>query len=453
MKRILQVWAFCFLCFSFLDATGQTLNLLSTPSPLSINITFPNIQTWRHAKGARVYFVPRPELPMVDIRLVFDAGAARDILPGVAALTNSMLNQGTSRLSAIEIAEAFEQEGAQFQLSSFRDMALLGLRSLSESKHLWKSIELLQHILTDSIFPPADFERTRNQLLVAIAEGEESPLYQLERSFYQTLYHGHPYAQMPLGDKNIIKTIKREDILTFYKTHYVSTNLTIALVGALSRHQAETIVDKLLQHLPSGTKPTPLPPVPFPTQKTNVMIPFTSTQTHVMLGLPTVTRTNPDYFALSIANHILGGGGLVSVLHQALREKKGLTYTVDSMVIPMHQAGPFSVRFQSRNNEAKQAIQTVLEELQKFIATGPTEEQLLLAKNQLIGSLPFSMASNEALVEQLAMMGFYELKPDYLTQYYQAILNSHSKQVKEIFQKYVSLDTLALITVGNHTTH
>lgn len=445
MRRFLFVF---FLCFWTFSTNAQTFNLIDTPSPLATTITFPKIETWRRS-GAKIYFAARPELPMVDIRLVFDAGAARDPISGVAALTNSMLEAGTSQLSATQIAEAFEREGALLELSSFRDMAIIGLRSLNDPVHLNSAINTLSQILTGSTFPTGEFERSRNKLLTAIQQAEASLEYQLERAFYKALYKEHPYARPPWGDYDSVQKIGREAVISFYEAHYVATNLTIAVVGALTLKDAKALVEELLAYLPRGEKPKPLPPVPSSKQKEEVSVAFSSAQTHIALGLPTVTRRNQDYFILALANQILGGGGLVSILHNALREREGLTYAVESVVIPMNQSGPFMIRFQTRNHKAKHATQIVLKALQDFVATGPTQDQLQLAKSQLIGSMPFSLASNQALTGELAMIGFYDLSPDYLKQYHRTVLNATEEQVRAIFNQYISLEQLRLVTVGN----
>ena len=166
----------------------------------SVVRALPEIQSWTTEKGAKVLFVEAHELPMVDIRLVFDAGSARDgEQSGIASLTNALLGQGAAGLSADEIAQGFEQRGAKLGSGSERDMAWLSLRSLTESKLLQPSLDLFGQVLAEADFPEADFKREQQRTLIGLEYQKQKPKVIGRKAFYHDLYGDHPYASDPTG--------------------------------------------------------------------------------------------------------------------------------------------------------------------------------------------------------------------------------------------------------------
>ena len=200
----------------------------------------PKIETWTTANGARVYFVPAPELPMVDVRLVFDAGSAKDDgKDGVAQLTNGLLGEGAGELDADQIAARFEGLGAQFGHDAQRDMAIVSLRSLTEPSLLDPALATLNTVLTQPSFPADAFARERTRTLVALQSEKESPGGIASKAFFAALYPDHPYGTPPLGTEESVKALSREDVVNFYQRYYVARNATVAIVGALDRQGAE----------------------------------------------------------------------------------------------------------------------------------------------------------------------------------------------------------------------
>ncbi len=156
----------------------------------------PQIQHWLTDNGARVYYVPAPELPMVDINVTFAAGSARDDgHAGLAHMTSTLLDKGAAGLSADELATRIETLGAQLGTGSARDMAWVSLRSLSDADYLDPALKILGNILGKPDFKKADFERERNRTIVAIHSSDQSPSTVAEHAYYLSLYGSHPYAE------------------------------------------------------------------------------------------------------------------------------------------------------------------------------------------------------------------------------------------------------------------
>lgn len=409
----------------------------------------PTIEHWKTDNGARVYFAAAPELPMVDIQLVFDAGAAQDKdLPGIALLTNSMLSEGAGGLTADQIAAEFDDVGAQFGTSSQRDMALLSLRSLTEETALNQALTTFNTVLTKADFPVDAFERLQKQMLLGLQGEKQSPGAIATRAFYKALYQQHPYATMPAGNEEIVPHFTAKSLKKFYQKYYVARNATLVLVGAIDRKQAEAMADKILAGLAEGQMADPKPSVVDLEQEQNIVIDHPSTQTHLMMGHPGISRDDPDYFPLYVGNHILGGSGLVSQLSNEIREKRGLSYSVYSYFRPMHEKGPYQFGLQTRNDQAQQALEVMRATLKAFIINGPSEAELTAAKQNITGGFALRLDSNSKIANYLAMIGFYGLPLDYLTTFKDKVNQVTAEQVKEAFARRIKADKMVTVMVG-----
>ena len=408
-----------------------------------------DIQHWQTSQGARVYFVQTPSLPMADIRVAFDAGSARDEAQfGLAALTSALLDTGAGDWNADEIANRFDSVGAAFSAGVSEDLAWLSLRSLTEKALFDKALSTFQTVLTQPRFNEDDFQREKNRTLAGLKHREESPGALANLTFSKALYHDHPYAHPEEGMVETVAGFEVDDLKQFYKKYYVSANAIVVIVGDLQKSQAAEIAEKLIAGLPVGEKPAEIPVVSMPTQATNQHIEFPSTQTHVLSGLPGTHRKDPDYFALYVGNHILGGGSLVSRLFDEVREKRGLAYSASSQFMPLFREGPFIMSLQTRNDQTEQATKVMHETLAEFIKNGPTEAELTAAKKNITGGFALRTDNNSKLTEYVTMIGFYQQPLDYLQQFPTKVEKITAADIKDAFQRRVRAEWLQTVSVG-----
>lgn len=410
----------------------------------------PRIQHWQLDNGVRVYFVETHELPMVQIKWVFDAGSARDPAGrhGLAALTARMLQEGAGKRDADEVAAAFEDLGAEFGASADRDMAGVSLRSLADKAYLDPAVQVLREVVMAPTFPPASLERERQRALVALKEDAASPGRVVEKAFMKALYGDHPYATDPLGEAASLKAIRRQEITAHHARYYVGRNAVLAMVGDLSPRRARRLARRLAGDLPAGRPAPELPPVPDLAESRSRHIPFPSRQTHVRMGEPGMHRLDPDYFPLYVGNYVLGGGGLVSRLSEEVREQRGLSYSVYSYFLPMKQRGPFIVGLQTKNAQREQALKVVRRTLAGFIARGPTAKELKAAKSNLTGGFPLRIDSNRKIAAYLTVIGFYRLPLSYLQDFPGRVEAVTVEQVRDAFRRRVHPDRMVTVTVG-----
>ncbi|MEA3639887.1 MAG: pitrilysin family protein [Lamprobacter sp.] len=409
----------------------------------------PEIQTWQTPSGAEVLFVAADELPMVDLRVVFDAGSARDgDQPGLASLTSAMLTEGAGDFDADAIAERVEAVGAELGTGTDRDTSFARLRSLTEPDALEVGLETLIKVLSAPTFDADEFDRVRQNRLTSLRLAEQDPGTIGQKALYRAIFGDHPYASDPSGTPEAVAALTRDDLQAFHGRYYGAENATIAIVGALERAEAEVMATRISAELPSAGAPPPLPPVPALEQARVEEIAFPSSQTHLYLGQPGMRRGDPDYFALYLGNHILGGSGLVSLLMEEVREKRGLSYSVYSYFLPLAGKGPLVMGLQTQNAQAAKAQAVLLDTLRRFIEEGPTDEQLEAAVKNITGGFPLRIAGNGKIVSYLAVIGFYDLPLDYLEVFPERIRALTAEQIRDAFQRRVDPSRLAQVAVG-----
>lgn len=416
----------------------------------SLALATPNIQHWKTKNGTPVYYVHAPELPMLDLQIVFDAGSSRDgKLPGTAALLNGLLDQGADGLDADAISTAFESLGAIYGSDVGYDSASVKLRTLTDEKLLNKALANLQRVIAKPDFPEDALERQRARTLIGIRAKQQSPGALARDAFMNALYQSHPYANPNSGTEESVKAIKREDIVNFYQQYYVANNALIAMVGAIDRKQAESIAEKITTTLKQGKKAQSLNKVEDLQKSNTVFIEHPSQQTHILVGQPGLKRGDPDYFPLYVGNHVLGGGGMVSRLFEEIREKRGLSYSAYSYFSPMRFKGPFLAGLQTKTDQVDEALSVLMENINSFIDNGPTEEELIASKKNITGGFPLRLDSNSKILGYVVMIAYYGLPLDYLETFNANIEAVTIAQIKDAFKRRVTPDKLVTILVGS----
>ena len=407
-----------------------------------------NVQTWNTAEGAKVLFVEARELPMFDMRLTFAAGSSQDgDAPGLALLTNAMLNEGVAGKDVGAIAQGFEGLGADFGNGAYKDMAIASLRSLSDVDKRAPALKLFAEVVGKPTFPADSFARIKNQMLAGFEYQKQNPGKLASLELMNRLYGNHPYAHSSDGTAQSIPPITLGQLRDFHQKAYAAGNVVIALVGDLSRAEAEAVAAQVSADLPKGPA---LAKIEQPTDPKSSIghIEFPSKQTNLMLAQLGIDRDDPDYAALSLGNQILGGGGFGTRLMSEVREKRGLAYGVYSGFSPMQVRGPFMINLQTRAEMSEGTLKLVQDVLADYLKTGPTEKELADAKRELAGSFPLSTASNADIVGQLGAMGFYNLPLNYLEDFMQQSQSLTVEQVKAALNKHLSTDKLVIVSAG-----
>lgn len=410
----------------------------------------PRIQHWQAPSGAQVYFVEDHDLPMLDVTVNFPAGSGFDSAgtSGLAALTQGMLDHGADGLSEDDISRKLADIGADLGGNFDQDRAGVSLRALSSAAEREQALDILARLLQHPTFPENIVAREKDRTVAALKEAETKPEAIAQKDFVKAVYGDHPYGLQPTGEIATVQKLQRGDVEAFYRAHYGAKSAVVALMGDVTRAQAEAIAQQLTAQLPPGGAPTAVPPVTMQIKASEQRIEHPATQSHILIGAPGVSRTDKDYFTLYVGNYILGGGGFVSRLVRDVREDRGMAYSVYSYFIPLQQPGPFQIGLQTQKEQANEALAMVRATVTRFLKEGPTEKELQAAKDNIIGGFPLRIDSNKKIVEYLGMIGFYGLPLTYLDDFTGNIDKVTVAQVRDAFRRRVNPDALATVIVG-----
>ncbi|MCJ7800624.1 MAG: insulinase family protein [Polaromonas sp.] len=417
------------------------------------------VQHWTQASGAQVYLVESPAVAMLDVQVDFDAGSRRDppAQAGLAGMMAGMLDKGVQAsngapaLDENALGEAWADLGAQFGAGASADRLSFSLRSLTEPDLLDQAVALAARELAEPSFPESVWQRERQRMQAALQESYTRPASVIGRAFAPAVFGAHPYGQ-EMTEATLAR-ISTADLRAAHAAGVVACRARISLVGAVTRAQADALAARLLSRLPQVPCAS-LPPllqvadvVPL-TQPEEKRIPFDSAQAHVLIGQPGFKRDDSDYFALTVGNHILGGGGFVSRLTQEVREKRGLTYGVSSHFSPGLHAGSFTVGLQTRPDQAAQAVALVRQVVSDFVANGPTEAELQAAKDNLMGGFALRIDSNGKLLGNIAGIAWNNLPLDYLDTWTQQVNSVTAADIKAAFARKLQPEKMVTVILG-----
>ncbi|MCQ8897417.1 insulinase family protein [Limnobacter humi] len=412
------------------------------------------IETWKTDSGAKVMYMRAEALPILDLRIDFFAGNRADPANkvGLASATADMIGRGAEGLDENRIADGFADTGAVFGSAAGEDSAGLQLRTLTSEPEFSKSIALFKTVLQKPVFDAQVYAREQARSIAGLKEALTKPDTLAQRAFSQALYPQHPYGYVETEQS--IKAVSIEDIRQFYKTHYLGNAAVVSIVGNISRAQAEKLANELTATLPTGTLAEPAlgsanaAQLQAQMQGKTIQIDHPAAQSHILMGLPTLARGNPQYFDLLVANHVLGGGGFNSRLMNEIREKRGLAYSAYSYFMPSGDAGPFQAGVQTKREQTGQALELMRKTILDFITKGPSADELKAAKANLVGGFPLRVDSNSKLITNISMMGLYNLPLDYLDTWTANIDKVTVDSARKAFANAVKADKLVTVVVG-----
>lgn len=416
------------------------------------------IQTWTLDNGAKVFFVENRSIPILDISVDFDAGSRRDPVgkAGTAALTNAMLGRGLHQarlpdgalepaMTEAQLSDAFADIAAQRDSSAGADKAGAGLRTLASPAERNQAVRLLARLLAHPSFPEDFLVRDKARVIANLREALTQPEAIADRTFWETAYQGHPYGKVQTVES--VEAIQRDDLTAFHRRHYVANRAVIAMIGAISRTEADAIARELTRRLPQDQPLPALPAVPV-SSGADQRIPHPASQSHIVMGMPAVAYGDPDWFALTVGNYILGGGGFVSRMMQEVREKRGLAYGAYSYFAPMAQQGPFQVSLQTQKEQTNEALDVVNQVLSGYLKEGPTEKEIQAAKDNLIGGFALRIDNNRKILNHIAAIAYYGLPIDYLDTWTENVAKVTAADIQRAFNRKLAMERMSTIVVG-----
>lgn len=420
------------------------------------------IEHWTQPSGAQVYLVRSPAVALVDMEVDFDGGSRRDpaAKAGLAGMTASMSGKGVLRhasepaLDENGLDDAWADLGASFGAGASLDRMSFTLRSLSDSAILLPAARLAARQIGEPAYPVAVWDQERQRSIAALKEADTRPATLAGKTYTKAVYGGHPYGQFPTAAS--LGAITVADMRAFHDRVLRPCTAKVSIVGDVDRDHADQLATILLSRLPpsSGTC-VALPPiesVPALQAASDQRLPFPgAAQAQVFIGQPGISRSDPAYFALLVGNHILGGGGFVSRLTEQVREKRGLSYSVNSGFNPAMQTGAFTVALQTRPDQANEAVRVAREVLQKFVADGPTVAELKAAQDNLIGGFPLRIDSDAKLLGNVANIAWNNLPLTYLDTWTERVRAVTVDDIRTAFARVLQPDRMVTVVIGGQS--
>jgi len=405
------------------------------------------VQAWKTEAGTGVKFVEARGIPIVDVVLRFRAGTVQDTEhPGLAALTLSMLDEGSQQYTATEQA-SLERLGAVFDKQIRLEHATLSLRSLSTPAVLGPSLAVFTDLVARPAFLAPALDKIKQQLLQSNAARERRPASRARSETLRHMFSGHPYGSSLGSSEEALAAVTPDDLRTFHQRAYSASNLELVVVGDLSFAEAQALSHQISQALPQRWSATELPAVPAATGAT-LKVEQPGANSAVLLALPlNVPANDPQLPALELASEVLGEG-LESRLMVELRQRRGLTYGVHTFVTPLRAGGLFTVEWQIAPGYVEGSQELVVDLLRDFIEQGPTQAELQVARKQREGQLLRSVAQNKSLAALLAELADQRQPDDYLNTYIERINRLTPADVRAAMQRHLDLSCIVKVSVG-----
>jgi len=409
--------------------------------PAQIRFTLPN--------GLRVRLVEYRRLPIVALNLVVDAGAVHDPpeRPGLAALTAAMLTEGTARRSATAISDGLGAIGAHLGAGAGFDAAQLSGAALS--KHLDALLDLFADVLQGPAFPDADFARVTDQRLVGLLQQRDQPGAIAGKALAALYWGSHPYGHWIGGTEESLRALEPAALAAFHAARWRPGNAELVVVGDVGRADLEPRLARALAGWTGGAaERASASPPPTRPPRTLLVEKAGAPQTFLLLGMPGLSRADPDYAAAEVAFQILGGG-TASRLFRHLREEKGYTYGISAHAEARRLGGLSVIGGSVKGNQTGLALRALLDELAELRDRPVSPEELRGARDGLVLSLPSDFASAGGIAARLAEAVVHGLPDDHWTRHARAVGEVSAADVQRVARRLLDASHLTAVLVGD----
>ena len=374
------------------------------------------IQEVTSEKGIKAWLVEDYSVPIVSVRFAFSGGSTQDPAgkEGLANLMTGLFDEGADNFDSDAFQERLDDAEAEMRFNAGRDSLYGSMRMLADQKD--EALELLRLAVEKPRFDAAPIDRIRAQIVSGIVANEKDPQTAAQFAWAQALYGEHPYSRRDEGTRETLAAITADDLHAFHKRLFARGNLTIGVVGAIDAETLKRDLDKVFGDLPAEPALQKVETVE-PKLDQEILIPYDLPQTSLLLAYPGIERTDPQFFAAYLMNHILGGGSFTSRLFNEVREKRGLAYGVDSSIVNNEHSSALVINTATRSDRSAETLAIIRAEVKRMADEGVTEGELDAAKKYLIGSYAINnLDTSRAIAGTLVELQINKLGIDYIEQ-------------------------------------
>jgi zinc protease len=407
------------------------------------------VQKVRSPAGVEAWLVEEHSLPLIALDFAFDGGATRDPenMAGSAYLTSGLLDEGAGDLDAEAFQGRLADHAVTLGFEARRDDFHGHLQTLS--RHRETAFELLALALNAPRFDADAVTRVKAQIVAGLQRQAQNPETLCRNALYAAAFPGHAYGRPEKGDVDSVSRLEAEGLRALTRDLLSRGGLKIVVVGDIGADELAQRLDDVFGALPAGA-PRALPREPLPVQglgQTHV-IDLDVPQTVLRFVAPGPMRHDPDFIAVSVLNHILGGSAFTSRLFQEVREKRGLAYGVSSSLLPMRESAMLVGGTSTRNDRVAESLKVIREEMAKLAEEGPSEHEVEEAKRYIIGSYPLRFDTSPKIAAELLGLAVYGFEPEFLAERNRLFAEVTLADVRRVAQRLFGDPRLLVQAVG-----
>jgi zinc protease len=364
--------------------------------------------------GIEAWLVHDTAVPVIALEFAVPGSADQDPAdkPGLATLVASLLDESAGPYASNTFHDRLERKAIELSFHAGRDYLHGTLRMLKDNRD--EAFDYLRLALTEPRFDAPDVERIRAQLISRVQRETTNPNDIANRNWWANAFPGHPYGRPVNGTVDSLPAITIDDLKSYTHRVLARDHLKIAVVGDIDAATVGKLLDKTFGGLPAKADLKPIPPVVPQGLGRRIVIQLDVPQAVVNFGAPGIARSDPDFMAGYIINHILGGGSFSSRLYREVREKRGLAYGISDSLLWLNHTALLVGSTATRADATGQTIEIIEREIKRLAAEGPTEEEFVKAKTYLKGAFALGLDTSNRIASQLLQMQLDNLGIDYI---------------------------------------
>lgn len=398
--------------------------------------------------GVEAWLVEDHANPIVSMKIASRGGAAYDPegKAGLAYLASGLLDEGAGELDSQAFQQRLAETAIKLSFDAGRDYFYGSLQTLTENRE--EAMRLLSLALTQPRFDPEPIQRIKSQVLANLAREQSSPSAIAGETLDRVLFPDHPYGRPVDGTPESIHAITAQDLRRFAETRLTRDRLLVGVAGDITPEELKPLLDKAFGDLPASAELPEVRETEAKGEGAVVVVDKPVPQSWVAFGHGGVKRDDPDYYAASLVEYILGGGSFASRLFEEVREKRGLVYTIYTYLDPMKRASVLAGGLGTSNGQVARALEIVRQEWARMAEKGPTAEELADAKTHLKGSFALRLSSTDSIAGILVAMRRANLSIDYIDKRKELIDQVTLAQAKRVAGELLDPEELAVVVVG-----
>ena len=431
-------------------ATFLLVIVMLSGAPARAADKFLDIQEVKSKNGITAWLVEDHNLPVIAVRFAFqDSGSILETpdKQGIAQLLSNTMDEGAGDLDSTAFQKALLDHSITLRFNSGRDSFGGRLKTLTANKD--EAFRLLKLAISEPRFDEEPVIRMRDSNLARIRSSLSDPDWMAARLSNDRAFEGHPYAMNAGGTLTTMAKLTPNDLDTFYRTHLTRDRLLVAVTGDITAAELSEKLDDLFGALPERGADRGANPLQIRNAGTTALFKRPIPQTIIAIVMPSIGRTDKDYYALQVLNYIFGGAGFGSRLMEEVRENRGLTYGIYSSMRNYRQGDALAISLSTSNETTAQALDVIREQMNRLINEPVSEQELADAKSYLTGSMPLALSSTEAIAGILLSLQQDSLPIDYLDGYATRINAVTVADIQRVAVRLFNEHEMTVAMVGN----